>query len=197
MPNRKRSRSKTSKEALQCDPPSKRTRNIDEALHSLCCCPITQTWMSQPVITPCGHTFDREAIVTWLAGHHTCPTCRARLAPAILVPNFMARRLVEQCAPPGTLAPPAPPAPPAPRKDGHLHVTVRFKSESLRVILKPTTRIARLRRACRTRFGDGVVLTFDGRAIGADCHDTVIQFGLVEGSVLTASDVEDNVSFFV
>ena len=40
-------------------------------------CPITTEPPEVPVKTPCGHIFDRDAIVSWVVNNPTCPCCRA------------------------------------------------------------------------------------------------------------------------
>ena len=42
-------------------------------------CPITQMIMRDPVTTICGHTFERESIVTWFRAHATCPYDNVRV----------------------------------------------------------------------------------------------------------------------
>ena len=38
-------------------------------------CPITLCEIGTPAKTPCGHTFEAEAIKDWLNNHDTCPSC--------------------------------------------------------------------------------------------------------------------------
>ena len=42
-------------------------------------CPISLTIMKTPVVTPCRHTFDREALTQWLRQNPTCPFDRQLL----------------------------------------------------------------------------------------------------------------------
>jgi len=74
-------------------------------------CPIGQATMTDPVIlVATGQTFERAAIVEWLSRARTCPLTRQPLASVALVPNFLARSLLDQAGLP--LAPlPAPVAP--------------------------------------------------------------------------------------
>lgn len=64
-------------------------------------CPISLDIMSDPVILPTGHTYDRSSISKWLSlshGNPTCPKTGQRLitpGPA-LVPNLALKRLIEQ-----------------------------------------------------------------------------------------------------
>lgn len=39
-------------------------------------CPITHRIFFKPVITPCGHVFEEEAIHTWRESENSCPCCR-------------------------------------------------------------------------------------------------------------------------
>lgn len=43
--------------------------------------------MHDPVSTPQGHTFEREAISAWIRVNGTCPVTRGRLSLADLTPN--------------------------------------------------------------------------------------------------------------
>ena len=58
-------------------------------------CPIRHEKMRVPVIAVDGHTYEREAIETWLATHKTSPMTGAVLRTHHLVPND---RLLEQMA---------------------------------------------------------------------------------------------------
>ncbi|CAI0468019.1 unnamed protein product [Linum tenue] len=59
-------------------------------------CPISLELMSDPVILPSGHTFDRSSIQRWLdAGHRTCPITKLPLPDhPYLIPNHALRRLI-------------------------------------------------------------------------------------------------------
>lgn len=50
-------------------------------------CPITSQIMADPVIDPEGNTFERAAILEWLAHSRTSPITRAPLSPRELAPN--------------------------------------------------------------------------------------------------------------
>jgi len=51
-------------------------------------CPITTVVMRDPVVAADGHTYEREAIATWLAKHHTSPLTREVISfTAALIPN--------------------------------------------------------------------------------------------------------------
>ncbi|KAE8728645.1 U-box domain-containing protein 8 [Hibiscus syriacus] len=59
-------------------------------------CPISLEIMSDPVILPSGHTFDRVSIQRWLeAGHRTCPITKLPLPEhPCLIPNHALRSLI-------------------------------------------------------------------------------------------------------
>ena len=43
-------------------------------------CPISYEIMETPIVTPCGHTFEKANLLKWIKnGHHTCPTCQTDL----------------------------------------------------------------------------------------------------------------------
>uniref|UniRef100_M8CHF0 U-box domain-containing protein n=1 Tax=Aegilops tauschii TaxID=37682 RepID=M8CHF0_AEGTA len=59
-------------------------------------CPISLEVMTDPVILPSGHTFERRSIQRWLdGGHRTCPVTNLPLPPdPTLIPNHALRRLI-------------------------------------------------------------------------------------------------------
>ncbi|PAN33544.1 hypothetical protein PAHAL_6G028400 [Panicum hallii] len=70
-------------------------------------CPITLEVMTDPVILPSGHTFERRSIQRWLdGGHLTCPVTNLPLPPSPpLIPNHALRRLIAAVAPSAVAAP--------------------------------------------------------------------------------------------
>lgn len=64
-------------------------------------CPITLEVMTDPVILPSGHTFERRSIQSWLdGGHLTCPVTNLPLPPSPpLIPNHALRRLIAAVSP--------------------------------------------------------------------------------------------------
>eukprot|EP00118_Oscarella_pearsei_P013283 m.104698 g.104698 ORF g.104698 m.104698 type:complete len:133 (+) comp37212_c0_seq17:1331-1729(+) len=53
-------------------------KEVDEYL----CCSICLVAMIQPVVAPCGHSFCRKCIESWLSKRHvarSCPQCRTRV----------------------------------------------------------------------------------------------------------------------
>lgn len=59
------------------------------------CCPITTEPMTDPVMTPNGKTYEREAIIDWIEGHGTDPFTREALAVEDLRPNNALKALLE------------------------------------------------------------------------------------------------------
>jgi len=59
------------------------------------CCPITQLPMVEPMITPSGNSFEREAIVKWISEHHTDPLTRQPLMVEQLIPNRQLKYAIE------------------------------------------------------------------------------------------------------
>jgi hypothetical protein len=57
-------------------------------------CPLTLDLMHDPVMTPYGHTFEREAILAHLANSQTCPLTQEPLSES----NLTANRAVQQAA---------------------------------------------------------------------------------------------------
>ena len=57
-------------------------------------CPIRKELMSDPVCTADGHTFEREAITTWLTTQSTSPLTGLRLAHTGLTDNHSLRGLI-------------------------------------------------------------------------------------------------------
>jgi uncharacterized protein YegL len=57
-------------------------------------CPITQEIMIDPVVGTDGHTYERDAIVTWLAQHATSPQTRQHMTVSNLAPNWALKNLI-------------------------------------------------------------------------------------------------------
>ncbi|XP_066326099.1 U-box domain-containing protein 8-like [Miscanthus floridulus] len=70
-------------------------------------CPITLEVMTDPVILPSGHTFERRSIQQWLdGGHLTCPVTNLPLPPCPpLIPNHALRRLIAAVSPSAAAVP--------------------------------------------------------------------------------------------
>jgi STIP1 family protein 1 len=58
-------------------------------------CPITLQVMTDPVITPSGETYERQAIEQWLETHGTDPQTRRPLTKEQLIPNRRLKETVE------------------------------------------------------------------------------------------------------
>ncbi len=58
-------------------------------------CPITQQIMTDPVTDRDGNTYDRSAIMQWLATNSTSPITRRPMTASELVPNRIVRELLE------------------------------------------------------------------------------------------------------
>ncbi|KAM7265108.1 hypothetical protein ACFE04_002791 [Oxalis oulophora] len=64
-------------------------------------CPISLEIMSDPVILPSGHTFDRSSIQRWLdSGHRSCPITKLPLPEhPCLIPNHALRSMISNYSP--------------------------------------------------------------------------------------------------
>ena len=63
-------------------------------------CPITHDVMVDPVVTADGHSYERWAIVNWLArGNSTSPLTGGQLEHTMLTPNHALRALCHQYLP--------------------------------------------------------------------------------------------------
>lgn len=65
-----------------------------EAMKAEIVCSITQENMTDPVSISCGHSFERSAIVEWLARNNTCPLCRNTLTTRNVTPNIVLRQII-------------------------------------------------------------------------------------------------------
>ncbi|HVX00500.1 MAG TPA: U-box domain-containing protein [Candidatus Babeliaceae bacterium] len=63
-------------------------------LLSRLCSPSLEN-ISDPVIDPCGHTFDKKDILQWLATHNICPVSNLPLRVNDLIPNVIVREGIE------------------------------------------------------------------------------------------------------
>jgi hypothetical protein len=60
-------------------------------------CPITNEIMVDPVITPKGISFERQAIVDWLQKKKVCPITKAPLQEKDLITNYALKSSIEDC----------------------------------------------------------------------------------------------------
>ena len=58
-------------------------------------CPINQTLMKDPVITPYGTTYERSAILNWLKNHNTDPLTKKKLSKEMLITNYALKSAIE------------------------------------------------------------------------------------------------------
>ena len=59
-------------------------------------CPINQTLMEDPVITPYGTTYERSAILNWLKKSKTDPLTKKKLTADMLITNFALRDAIQE-----------------------------------------------------------------------------------------------------
>ncbi|OMJ71947.1 hypothetical protein SteCoe_29710 [Stentor coeruleus] len=67
-----------------------------EGENDLLLCPISQELMTDPVMTPYGHCFQRKNIEAWLSNHKTCPLTNNPLEISQLVPCYTVKAIVEE-----------------------------------------------------------------------------------------------------
>ena len=73
---------------------SKNLEKIEE--DDLLLCPISQELMTDPVMTPYGHCFQRKCIEEWLDSHDTCPLTNNKLLKSQLVTCYTVKAIVDQ-----------------------------------------------------------------------------------------------------
>ncbi len=99
-------------------------------------CPILQEMMTDPVLGSDGYTYERSAIMTWLARNPQSPMTRAPMTVADLRPN---RALAETIR---RWRPPIQPAPSAPVTEDEVYVImpepVFLQIQKQTVLLPPT-----------------------------------------------------------
>jgi Mg-chelatase subunit ChlD len=59
-------------------------------------CPISMDLMTDPVMAPDGHTYERSAITEWLSTHNTSPITRVHMTVAELQTNFALKNAIER-----------------------------------------------------------------------------------------------------
>ena len=59
-------------------------------------CPITQTFMENPVITPSGTYYDKNAILDWIKRNPTDPITREKLTPDMLIEDHEYKRAIQE-----------------------------------------------------------------------------------------------------
>lgn len=59
-------------------------------------CPITLELMREPMISKkCGHSFEKDAILSWTATRSFCPKCHTPLQQSDLVKNYSLKNAIE------------------------------------------------------------------------------------------------------
>jgi hypothetical protein len=61
----------------------------DDEIPEAFLCPITQQAFKDPVMDMHGRTYERNAILSWLAANGTCPLTRRTMKASDLIPNIM------------------------------------------------------------------------------------------------------------
>lgn len=69
---------------------------LNDDMSILPCCPITGQPMKDPVSTPDGNTYEREAIERWLIDHNSEPQTRNILNRNQLIPNRVLREMYQK-----------------------------------------------------------------------------------------------------
>ena len=77
---------------------SSRLTSITNSLSDLLIDPISYELMQDPVIDPCGHTFERVQIQGWLRINASCPLSRRPMTAANLINNLIVRDALEVLA---------------------------------------------------------------------------------------------------
>jgi hypothetical protein len=57
------------------------------------CCPLTGVLMSDPVMAPDGHTYEKAAIEAWLGVAPVSPLTQQAMSTAELIPNGTLRMM--------------------------------------------------------------------------------------------------------
>ena len=65
-------------------------------MNTLPICPITNEIMKDPVTTPDGNTYERQALLTWLSTNKTEPLTRNRLSICNLIPNKALKEIYDK-----------------------------------------------------------------------------------------------------
>ena len=53
--------------------------------------------MKEPIVTHCGHSFDKKFIDDWLKNEKVCPTCREYLDQECYFSNYQMKNMAEFC----------------------------------------------------------------------------------------------------
>ncbi|HVW99898.1 MAG TPA: U-box domain-containing protein [Candidatus Babeliaceae bacterium] len=73
----------------------KDAHRINDALIRELECPLSVDSLKDPVIDPCGHTFERRSILNWLATHNVCPISNLPLTQHDLISNRIVKEAID------------------------------------------------------------------------------------------------------
>ena len=68
-----------------------KTKGAEDILN----CPITKAIMHEPVVAPDGHTYEKDAITSWLRSHGKSPVTQQPMSVAALIPNLVVKHQIE------------------------------------------------------------------------------------------------------
>ena len=71
------------------------TANEDDKVYQTMMCPISQTLMNDPVVTPYGISYERNSIEEWLKNHDTDPMTHQHLTKDMLVTNYTLKSIIK------------------------------------------------------------------------------------------------------
>ena len=69
--------------------------NVPDSIEQQLLCPISLEIMTDPVVTPYGHTYDRKSIESYLEKEEVDPITREPLKKSQLAPNYTIREMIE------------------------------------------------------------------------------------------------------
>ncbi len=72
------------------------TANDENEVIESMICPINQTIMNDPVVTPYGITYERSAIEDWLKNNDTDPIAKKHLTKDMLVTNYALKSVIKE-----------------------------------------------------------------------------------------------------
>ena len=72
------------------------TANDENEVIESMICPINQTIMNDPVVTPYGITYERSAIEEWLKKNNTDPIAKKPLTKEMLVTNYALKSVIKE-----------------------------------------------------------------------------------------------------
>ena len=69
---------------------------MDEQLYPLILDPITKQVFLEPIITECGHSFEKDSIEKWCEENKTCPICQKPIFKSQIRENLLIKNIVKQ-----------------------------------------------------------------------------------------------------